>query len=89
MEAAPELPRGALTGSIPPDWEHWMHKRGCVSLHCDYRMLQRQQARAVRGAGCWLLCYTINDPAIVRVLFDWGVDAIVTDRPDLIAPDFN
>jgi len=87
-EAAPELPRGALTKSIPPEWEQWMQKLGCVSLHCDYRKLLPQQARAVRDAGYWLLCYTVNDPEIVRVLFDWGVDAIITDRLDLIAPDF-
>jgi glycerophosphoryl diester phosphodiesterase len=87
-EAAPELARGALTQSIPRDWQRWMQELGCVSLHCDYRMLLPQQARAVRAAGYWLLCYTVNDPAIARVLFDWGVDAIVTDRLDLIAPDF-
>ena len=84
----PELARGALTKSIPPDWQHWMQELGCVSLHCDYRMLLPQQARAVRAAGYWLLCYTVNDPAIARVLFDWGADAIVTDRLDLIPPDF-
>lgn len=88
-EAAPELARGALTKSIPADWQAWMQKLGCVSLHCDYRMLQRQQVRAVRDAGYWLLCYTVNDPAIVRVLFDWGVDAVITDRLDLIPPDFS
>jgi glycerophosphoryl diester phosphodiesterase len=88
MEAAPELPRGALTDAIPPDWEAWMHKLGCVSLHCDYRMLLPQQARAVRDAGYWLACWTVNDPEIARVLFDWGVDAVITDRLDLIGPDF-
>ena len=87
-EAASELPRGALTKSIPPDWKFWMQALGCVSLHCDYRMLLPQQARAVRDAGYWLLCWTVNDPEIVRVLFYWGVDAIVTDRLDLIAPGF-
>jgi glycerophosphoryl diester phosphodiesterase len=87
-DAAPELPRGALTKSVPPDWEHLMQGLGCVSLHCDYRLLLPQQARAVRDAGYWLLCYTVNDPEIVRVLFDWGVDAVVTDRLDLISPDF-
>lgn len=88
-EAAPELPRGALTKRIPPDWEQWMEKLGCVSLHCDYRLLLPQEARAVRDAGYWLLCYTVNDPEIVRVLFDWGADAVITDRLDLIAPDFS
>jgi glycerophosphoryl diester phosphodiesterase len=87
-EAAPELPRGALTKSIPPDWQFRMREFDCVSLHCDYRLLLPQQARAVHDAGYWLLCYTVNDPEIARVLFDWGVDAVVTDRLDLIAPDF-
>ncbi|TSA11924.1 MAG: glycerophosphodiester phosphodiesterase [Betaproteobacteria bacterium] len=87
-DAAPEFARGALTTRIPPDWELWMRKLDCVSLHCDYRMLLPQQARAVRDAGYWLFCYTVDDPAIARVLFDWGVDAIATDRLDLIAPDF-
>lgn len=87
-EAAPELPRGALTKRIPPRWQQRLQTLGCVSLHCDYRLLLEQEARAVRDAGYWLMCYTVNDPAIARVLFDWGVDAVVTDRLDLIAPDF-
>ena len=87
--AAPELCRGAITKSIPPDWEAWMQQLGCVSLHCDYRMLLQQQVRTVRDAGYWLACWTVNDPEIARVLFDWGVDAVITDRLDLIGPDFS
>lgn len=86
--AAPELPRGAITRSIAPDWQSWMQKLGCVSLHCDYRMLLPQQVRTLHDAGYWLACWTVNDPAIARVLFDWGVDAVITDRLDLIPPDF-
>jgi glycerophosphoryl diester phosphodiesterase len=87
-QAAPELPRGALTKRIPADWADWMRKLDCVSLHCDYRLLLPREVRAVHDAGYWLLCWTVNDPAIVRVLFDWGVDAVITDRLDLIGPDF-
>ena len=87
-EAVPELPRGAITRSIPPEWEMWMRKLGCVSLHCDYRMLLPQQVRMLHDAGYWLLCWTVNDPEIARVLFDWGVDGVITDRMDLIGRDF-
>jgi glycerophosphoryl diester phosphodiesterase len=87
--AAPELPRGALTEGIPRDWRQRMQDLGCVSLHCDHRLLSPQQARAVRDAGYWLLCWTVNDPAIARTLFDWGVNAIVTDRLNLIGPEFS
>lgn len=87
--AAPELCRGAITRSIPPEWESWMQRLGCVSLHCDYRMLLPQQVRTVHDAGYWLACWTVNDPEIARVLFDWGVDAVITDRLDLIGADFS
>ena len=87
--AAPELPRGAITKRIPPDWASWMQKLGCVSLHCDYHMLLPQQVRTVHDAGYWLACWTVNDPEIARVLFGWGVDAVITDRLDLIPPDFS
>lgn len=29
--------------------------------------------------------WTVDDPAIMRTLLDWGVDGIQTDRPDLLA----
>jgi glycerophosphoryl diester phosphodiesterase len=38
---------------------------------------------AVHGAGKEIHIWTVNDPAIMRTLFDRGVDGIVTDRCDL------
>ena len=87
-EAAPALARGLLVGAVPPDWRERLDQPGCLSLHCDYRSLDASLAGAIRGAGYALLCYTVNDPDIARRLAGWGVDAIVTDRTDLIAPDF-
>src|SRR6266571_1255138 len=62
---------------------------GCVSVHCNCKYLTAAQAKEIRGAGYRLLCYTVNDPEIARRLFSWGVDAIYTDRLDLIPPDFS
>lgn len=84
--AAPVLPRGWLVEAIPADWRDALARLGCVSLHCDFRHLAIQQARAVKNAGYALLCYTVNDPAMAAELFGWGVDAVVTDRPDLVLP---
>jgi glycerophosphoryl diester phosphodiesterase len=47
-----------------------------------------QAVDEIRNAGYWLLCYTVDDPDGARRLFSWGVDAIFTDRLDLIGPDF-
>ena len=85
--AAPDLARGLLVEAIPDGWQDTVARLGCVSLHCDFRHLNPGRARAVKEAGRWLLCYTVNDPATAEELFSWGVDAVVTDRLDLVRPD--
>ena len=72
--------------AIPDDWRDAVARLGCVSLHCRCTLLTRAQARAVKDAGCALLCYTVNDAATASELFGWGVDAVVTDRLDLVLP---
>ena len=42
----------------------------------------------IKAAGLWILVYTVNDPDLARRLGEWGVDAICTDRIDLIGADF-
>jgi len=86
--AAPELQRGLLTDKIEEGWGAAAEDLGCVSIHSNCEHLTAEQAREIRGAGFWLLCYTVNDPDTARRLFSWGVDAIFTDRLDLIGPDF-
>ncbi len=88
QEAAPEIPRGLLVTEIPPDWQERLRATGASALHPRERELTREQVDAVHAQGVPLMCYTVNDPARARVLFDWGVDAFCTDRLDLIAPDF-
>lgn len=87
-DAAPELERGLIVERIEPGWASTMRQFDCVSLHCDHRYLTPALAREVRAAGYRLLCWTVNDPARAGELFSWGVDAIFTDRLDLIPPDF-
>ena len=85
--AAPYLDRGLLVEAIPADWRDALARLGCVSLHCSVRHLAAEQAREVKDAGYALLCYTVNDPAMAAELFGWGVDAVITDRLDLVPPE--
>ncbi len=87
--AAPNIPRGLLVERLPPDWQQVLENLGAVSLHAQASTLTAAQARMVKDAGFGLMCYTVNDPAQAHTLFDWGVDAICTDRLDLIGPDFH
>jgi glycerophosphoryl diester phosphodiesterase len=85
---APAYERGFLTDRIGGDWGDAVRRLGCVSVHCNCEHLTRAEADEVKRGGYWLLCYTVNDPDTARRLFSWGVDAVFTDRLDLLPPRF-
>ncbi len=85
---APDLPRGWLTDQVPDDWAAHMEALGCVALHTNQKYLTPERAHAIKAAGYWLFCYTVNTPVRAALLMSWGVDAFCTDRLDLISADF-
>lgn len=87
-DAVPALPRGLLFGHVPGDWRAQTDALGCVSLHADHRALDAGLVADIKAAGLCILAYTVNDPARARMLGEWGVDTICTDRIDLIGADF-
>lgn len=86
--AAPGIARGWLIDKVPHDWAQTMERLGCVSLHTNHKHLDAALAQAIRRAGYWLFCYTVNTPERARQILSWGVDAFCTDRLDLIGADF-
>ena len=87
-EAAPSVPLGWLVDDVPPDWRDGLTRLGCVSLHTNHKHLTAQLARAIKRAGAWLFCYTVNSPQRAKTISSWGVDAFCTDAIDKIAADF-
>ncbi|WP_312240504.1 glycerophosphodiester phosphodiesterase [Pantoea sp.] len=88
MTAAPELPRGLLLDAWRDDWRALTAALDCVSIHLNHRLLNAARAAELKATGLHILVYTVNDPARARELLGWGVDAICTDRIDIIGPDF-
>ncbi|SFN42271.1 glycerophosphoryl diester phosphodiesterase [Izhakiella capsodis] len=88
-EVAPELARGYLLHEWIDDWLEKALALECVSLHFNHSLLNEKRIAAVKQAGLRILVYTVNDPRRAKTLLDWGVDAICTDRIDLIGPNFN
>jgi glycerophosphoryl diester phosphodiesterase len=86
--AAPDLPRGLLLDDIPENWLEQARRLECVSLHANHRKLSPALVTEILAAGLWLMVYTVNQPERALELKQWGVDAICTDRIDLIGPHF-
>ena len=47
------------------------------------RIISRRFIAHVHRAGVPVKVWTVNDPADMHRLLDWGVDALISDRPDL------
>ena len=87
MKASPDIPRALLLDVIPSDWEAQARALGAVAVHTNHQHLTPALARQVKQAGFGLFCYTVNNPARAREIMGWGVDAMCTDRIDLVGPD--
>ena len=81
---APGLRRGLLVGAVPSDWLARCRRLRAAALHADHRHLDAGCVAAAREAGLWVVTYTVNDPGRADTLFQWGVDCVITDRPDIV-----
>jgi len=88
-QAAPEIPRGFLSGTVPDGLASIMQDLGAVALHTNHKHMTPEQVRAIKAQGYGVFCYTVNEPERAREILSWGVDAFCTDRIDLIGPDFS
>ena len=85
--AAPRVPRGMLFDAVPDDGIATARRLGCISVHASHRKLDRRVIASLHEAGFAVLAYTVNEPSRAAALVETGIDAIVTDRIDLIAAD--
>jgi glycerophosphoryl diester phosphodiesterase len=91
--------RGARSGSVRDVrrfyFLHRLFAGGRWRRNCDVfqvperrglmRLVTRRFIRDAARHGLPVHVWTVNDPATMERLLDWGVDAIITDRPDLAA----
>jgi len=50
------------------------------------RIVTRRFISQAHQAGLAVKVWTVNEPVDMRRLVEWGVDALITDRPDLAVP---
>jgi glycerophosphoryl diester phosphodiesterase len=72
------------TGSVP----ECVAAEGGPIWAPDYRDLTEAQVEQAHALGLLVLPWTINQPADMRRLFNWQVDGLISDRPDLAMLEF-
>ena len=86
--AAREEVRWALYGS----WVGWPMRRAAYvgfqvpELAGTTRVVSRRFVDAAHRAGHGVQVWTVDTEDAARRLLGWGVDALITDRPDLVVP---
>ncbi|MEO5373148.1 MAG: glycerophosphodiester phosphodiesterase [Alphaproteobacteria bacterium] len=83
-EVAPTWPRGLIVDRLPDDWREATAALGVSTLHCQERHLSPVAVAEVRRTGLVVVAWTVNTPERARTLWGWGVDAVITDTPDVI-----
>lgn len=59
-------------------------KCGATILDLNYKMLSAEFVAELRKRGFRVWCWTVDSPVAMAALARWGVEAITTNRPDLM-----
>ena len=86
LEAAPELPRGALLSKLWPVWLETSLRLRCHAVIFEQDLWDASSMALAKGAGFKTLSFTVNDEQQVQRLEALGIDGIITDRVDVFKP---
>ncbi|MBU1675906.1 glycerophosphodiester phosphodiesterase [bacterium] len=85
MAAAPDGHRlGVITQSPGPDPVALLDELGAVGLSVRHDAITAELAGVLHAAGKRLYAWTVNDAGRARELAAAGVDAVISDAPDVI-----
>lgn len=86
-DAAPELPRALLLEELQPGWRDSALALGCVAVVGHHPHLNADNIAQAHAAGLKVLTYTVNEAGRAQALWDAGLDGLITDAVDSLAPD--
>lgn len=81
-QAAPRLPRALLLETLAPGWFEQAESLDCRAVVAHHPLLDAALVARLHAAGWLAMAYTVNDAALADWLFQWGVDALITDAVD-------
>jgi glycerophosphoryl diester phosphodiesterase len=79
-----ELNLALLLDRWADGWQTLLTDLHCVSLNMKQSLLTAARVAEAKQYVPYVLAYTVNDKQLAQQLFDMGVDAVFSDRPDLL-----
>jgi len=76
-----KMPLGYLVEALPEDWQKRLDMIRARSLNFDWEQVSATEFMLVKDAGFELYSYTCNDPEQGALLWQQGVDGVITDYP--------
>ena len=81
----PNIRRGLLWDTMPSDVFSLLADIEAYSAHCNYKFLTQRQAQILKQKGYQIYCFTPNIPEEVALYWEWGVDMMISDSPQVYA----
>ncbi len=83
MRRAPDLSRGLVAEYAWLDPLKVARQYGCDLLALNWTLCTPERLHKAQQQGLHVSVWTVNEPALMRRLADFGVDSIITDFPGL------
>lgn len=81
----PDMRLGYITEHNPLPMLEKLKSLNLYSVHLDYKILNQEMAKVIKKSGLKLVIWTLNDLQQASKFRAWGVDMIITDKPDIFA----
>lgn len=81
----PDLPLGWLLDKWSDNWLEDAKAIDCFAINLSRQIATQKRIQQIKSAGYAVCVYTVNRRSEAFKLFDWGVNAVFSDYPDLLS----
>lgn len=81
---APEIPLALVFDTLPDNWRKLANEINCYSIHLNHKKITQAHIQEIKESDILIFAYTVNSKRKAKKLFSMGVDAIFSDKPDLL-----
>lgn len=57
---------------------------GAKAIHLEKSLAKEAFIKKIRALGFYCIVWSVNDPALMKRLTEWGVEGIITDKPNIL-----